>query len=636
MLIALVVIVLIAAGTLFYVSQPTPTGVTTTTSKAGLAVPNPDTIIEEVSDSPSTGFDPAIEWGARGNIVMENIMENLVTYDGPNPDKFIPWLAQSWEVSPDGLVYTFHLRQGIKFQDGTPFNATAVKYSIDRAVLLHAEGGPEILIATSSAMPIKGGPRYYSSDSINKYNATEAKAYLAAGGVKVLDPYTVQITLEHPYLATIATMAFTVASIVSPSYVIANCPGSAEMPGVVPGIACDFIRMHPLGTGPYKFVEYTPKVRTVLTSFDGYWGGPDNRGPAKIKRYEIRYVAELATRELDLYAGTTDGIVIQAPNIFDLIDKDSWLNNHVIKPLKPGIRVWSGPTIQSNWIMLNPRMPPMDNINFRKAIAYAFPYDTFIKQAANGFATRLSAPVPPGVPGYDPSLENFYNYNPDKAKALFQQAGWSGTIQVTIRTGDTNLRAGALLLKDSVAQIYPQVTLEIHEVDTPTWSTLFRNFNTPMSIGHWTWDIDDPADFVPVLVTPGGQPAKFTMNYDNQTLIDLANQASAALDPAKRSQLYGTLQRAIMESAKHIFLVRPSALFAERDWVLPGDNSIGRALNNPMWGDGDGGLLGGYHPYYLTKAPTTPQVNVVIGPPVLSATFAPMANVVSKSQQYIQ
>jgi peptide/nickel transport system substrate-binding protein len=638
MLIALVVIVLIAAGTLFYVNQQqqVTTTKTGTTTEAGLPVPNPDAIIEEVSDSPSTGFDPAIEWGARGNIVMENIYEMLVSVDGPRPDKFVPWLAQSWDVSPDGLTYTFRLRQGIKFQDGTPFNATAVKYSIDRAVLLHAEGGPEYLLAHEATMAIKGAPRYYHSDSVNKYNATEAQAYLAAGAVKVIDPYTVSITLEHPYAATIATLAFTVTAIVSPSYVIANCPGSAEMLGVVPGTSCDFMRMHPLGTGPYKLAEYTSKVRTVLTSFDGYWGGPDKRGPPRIKTYEIKYVAEIATRELDLFAGTTDGIAIQAANIFDLIDKDSWLNNQVIKPLKPGIRVWAAPTIQVSYMMLNPRYAPLDNVNFRKAIAYAFPYDTYIKQALNGFGTRLYAPLPPGMPGYDSSLDGFYTYNPDKAKALFQQAGWSGTLEVNIRTGDTNLRAGALLLKDSIAQIYPQVVIQIREVDTPTWSTLFRNFKTPISFGSWTMDIDDPADFLPNLVTPGGQTARFTQFAENQTLINLSNQAGSELDPVKRNQLYGIIQRAIMESAKDIFLARPTAIFAERDWVLPGDNSIGRAINNPIWGDGDGGLKGGYHPYYLTKAPTTPQVNVMIGPPLLATSFTPIAYAVSKYQKYIQ
>lgn len=635
MLVALVIIVLIVAGTLFYVNQPKPTTVTTT-SMAGLAVPNAGTLVEEVSDSPSTGFDPAIEWGPRGNIVMENIYETLVTYDGSHPDKFIPWLATGWDVSPDGLVYTFHLRQGVKFQDGTAFNATAVKYSLDRAILLHAEGGPEYLLAHEATMAIKGGPRYYHSDSVNKYNATEAQAYLAAGGVKIIDPSTVAVTLEHPYGAVPATMAFTITAIVSPSYVIANCPGSTEMPGVIPGKSCDNMRNRPLGTGPYKLDEYTPKVRTVLTSFDGYWGGPDNRGPPKIKRYEIRYVAEIATRELDLYAGTTDGIAIQAANIFDLIDKNSWLNNQAIKTVKPGIRVWASPTIQMNYIMLNPRYQPLDNVLFRKALGYAFPYDTYIKQALNGFGTRLYAPLPPGVPGYDSSLDGYYTYNPDKARALFQQAAWNGTLAVNISTGNTNLRAGALLLKDSIAQIYPGVTITIQEVDTPTWSTLFRSFKTPISLGAWTMDIDDPADFVPNLVTPGGQTARFVQFDSNQTIIALASQAGSELDPAKRNQLYSIIQHAIMDSGKYIFLARPTAIFAERDWVLPADNSIGRAINNPMWGDGDGGLKGGYHPYYLTKAPTTLQVNIMIDPLIPSTTLSPMTTVIAKTQKYIQ
>ena len=166
-------------------------------------------------------------WDAGANYVLENVYETLVTFDGSRADKFIPWLAESWTVSSDGLVYTFHLRTGIKFQDGTPFNATAVKYSLDRTILINAPDGPQFLLAPTETMAIKGAPRYYGAETIQNYNATEAKIYLAQEGVKVIDDYTVQILFEHPYAAAIATMAFASFGIISPAYVIQNCPGIA-------------------------------------------------------------------------------------------------------------------------------------------------------------------------------------------------------------------------------------------------------------------------------------------------------------------------------------------------------------------------------------------------------------------------
>jgi len=438
--------------------------------------------------------------------------------------------------------------------------------------------------------------------------------------VTVIDPYTVQITLTHPYAATIATLAFTVTSIVSPSYVIAHCQGSPEMPGVTPGKTCDYMSNNPLGSGPYMVTEFTPKVRTVLTSYPGYWGGPNHLGPAAIKTYVINYVPEISTRELDLFAGSTDAIDIQSANAFDVMDKTAWTTSQTVTPLKPGIRIWVKPTLQLVYMMINPRNPPFDNIYFRKALAYAFPYDTFINQAQNGFATRLYGPLPPGIPGYDPSLNGYYDYNPQMARQLFEQAGYNGTATISVRTGDANLATAGLLLKDSVQSIYPGVTIQIQQVDTPTWSNLFRTFGTPLDIGAWTWDIDDPADFLPFAVTPGGQVGRFTEFGYNSTLVNWANQAAGELDQGKRSQLYSLLQHAVMATGSIIPLDRPTAIFVERDWVQPGNSTIGRAIDNPMWGDGDGGFTGGYHPYYLWKAQFTQQINVMIGPPIFVAS----------------
>jgi peptide/nickel transport system substrate-binding protein len=629
-LIAILLIAIIAVGAGVYVRQL----LTTPTTSSGLAVPNPDTLIEETGSQPQTGIDPADEWFPRGSLIMENVYESLVSYDGPHVDKFIPWLAQSWDISPDGLVYTFHLRRGILFQDGTPFNATAVKYSIDRAVLINAENSPNFLIAASETMAIKGGPRYVNAETVTNYNATEARAYLAAGGVKVIDPYTVQITLEHPYAPALATMVFTVASIVSPSYVIANCPGSAEMPGVVPGKLCDFMLSHAMGTGPFKLVEFQPKVSTVLERFDGYWGGPQNLGPAMLKRYVIKFVPEVGTRELDLFSGTTDGIEIHGTNAFDIIDKDSWLNSRIIKPLKPGIRVWVAPSIAVNRISINPRFPPLNDTRFRQALAYAFPYDRYITDALNGFGARLYAPIPPGMLGYDASLKDYgYNYNPDKARELFQKVGYKGTITIYVLTGDANSLAAVLLIKDSVTQIYPDVKIEIKEIDSVTWGTLFHHHEIPMRIGTWTMDIPDAAPLLSNWVTPGGSAAVFTQFDTNQTLINLVNEAGATIDPAKRLAIYSEVQKEILRKCPFVMINTPVAIFAERDWVLPANDSTGgtwytgRALNNAEEGDGDGGVAGGYHAYLVWKDTTTKQVVVDIGSgsPLMLALSNPVA-----------
>ena len=467
------------------------------------------------------------------------------------------------------------------------------------------------------------------------YNKEEARLYLAQEGVKVIDPYTVQITLEHPYAAAIATMAFaSSASIYSPSYIIKNCPGSEEMPGVMPGFECEYTRTNPpAGTGPYKFAEWTPKVRLVVERFDDYWGGPQGKGPGKLKRYILKYIPEIGTRELDLYAGTADGIELPGTNAFDLIDKDAWVNNRQIKPLKPGIRVWTAKTLQLQDFYINPRKPPFNNVLFRQAVAYAFPYDKYINQVLNGFGVRRCGEIPEGMIGYDPTLP-CYDYNPEKARELFQKVGYKGKIEFLVSTGDMRSLTATLLIKDSLKELAPDITVEIKEVDTATWLTLYHKFEVQVRVGGWLQDIADPAVMMGNFASPGGFRAQFSQFDKNQIVIKLVNQASAELDPAKRAALYREIQLEMLRKVPYIPICAPMAVFAERDWVLPADTPIGRGLYNPEYGDGDGGVEGGYHAYDVWKAERTPQIAIFIGDWILAVPSTPLLPAIQAPRRF--
>jgi len=621
---AVVLIVLIAGGSYLAMQPSTPStsttmATTTATSASGVPVPNTDTLIEESArEAGPGGYDPAYTWDWGGNNVFSNVYEQLVKTDGSNMQKFVPWLATSLpDVSSDGLVYTFHLRTRIMFQDGTPFNATAVKFNIDRDILINHADGPEYLIAAQETMAIKGGPRYFSAETVHVYNETEVNAYLAAGGVKVLDPYTVQITLEHPYPAAINTLAFESAgvSFASPSWIIQHCQGTPQTPGVMPGTECEYTRTNPPpGTGPFKVVEVTPKVQVVMERYDGYWGGPDNTGPAKLKRIIYKYVPEIGTRELDLFAGTTDGIQLPAGNAFDIIDKNAWLNDKKIVTLKPGIRVWTATSLQIFVATLNPRIKPLDDVRFRQALAYAFPYDQFINQAMNGFGTKLGGLIPAGMLGYQEDLVNYYTYNPDKAKALFQQVGYTGSITLTITTGNPTQESLALLLKENLKNL-ANIDVNIDEIDNPTYLTRYHQFNIPISTGGWLQDIDDPAPFVGNFATYAGFRARNAMFGTNQTIIAMVNKAASSLDPNERASLYREIQLEMLRKMPYVDIAQPVAIFAERDWVLPSDSCAGRSVCYALSGDGDGGVTGGYsHAYYVWKASTTSQINIEIQP----------------------
>jgi hypothetical protein len=168
-----------------------------------------------------------------------------------------------------------------------------------------------------------------------------------------------------------------------------------------------------------------------------------------------------------------------------------------------------------------------------------------------------------------------------------------------------------LLLKESLKEL-ANIEVEVEEVDTATYLTLFHEFNVPVLLFRWTQDIADPASFIANFATPAGFQAQ-TSQFYNETIIRLVGEAAASSDPATRVQLYREIQLEMIRKVATVPLLSAVAVFAERDWVLPSESPIGRGAYNPEFGDGDGGVQGGYHACYVWKADTTPQISISIG-----------------------
>ncbi|TLY14250.1 MAG: ABC transporter substrate-binding protein [Thaumarchaeota archaeon] len=579
-----VIVVLLAATAGVYAVFLTGGNPTQTTSSTtvGNAVPNPNVFIEENTIQPGPGgLDPALTWDY-SDMFFLNVYENLVRWNGPDPTTFVPWLASSWTIAPNASQVVFHLRQGITFQDGTPFNATAVKFSYDRAILINHEDGPEFLLSADFTMAIRGGPEYSSANTIHVTNTTEVQKYLAAGGVKVLDTYTVVFNFEHPYpeAATLGTFAWeSGGSIVSPSYVIANCPGTTLTPGVTPGFECAFMQTHMMGTGPFMLQSYTPSSQIVFARYPNYWGTPSHTGPAKLSQYIVKYVPSVSTSELDLLSGAADAISLPTSNAFDLINKQIFASNGTIVSTHNAVRIWAAPTNTIATMLMNPRIHPFDDVNFRKAIAYAFPYQQFLQNVTNGFSLKLGGYLTPRMFGHDANIKG-YNYDPTLAQQLFAKAGYTGSVTIIIESHDATNTEAAILFKQSVESLAPQITINIQAVDTPTSETL----------ANWA----SPQGFTGL-----------TTGFNNATVITWLNQAAASLNSTYRLELYSKVQKAMLDWAGIIPMYSPDAIQVERTWVLPSNSAIGRGVYNPQYGDGSGGAGGGYLAYYIQKANST-------------------------------
>ncbi|MCE4600394.1 MAG: glutathione ABC transporter substrate-binding protein [Desulfurococcales archaeon] len=290
-------------------------------------------------------------------MVGRMIYEYLVELDENMNIK--PGLATSWEVKDNGTVWVFHLRKGVKFQDGTPFNATAVKVNFDRLLT-------QKLKRSSLFTPF-------------------------IKEVKVVDDYTVEFILKRPFGAFLYHLAHGAAAIMSPKSILSGDPAK-----------------HPVGTGPYMLEEWVPGDRIVLKAFDGYWN--KDKAP-KFKKVIFKIVPDDQTRMRLLQSGDVD-IALRIPPQY-------------VKELNAteGITVLVKPTNRVIFIGMNNLVPPLNDKRVRQALNYAVDKDAIIKNVLFGLGEPATSPIAPLTHGYCKAGE--YKYDPDKAKQLLAQAGWT-------------------------------------------------------------------------------------------------------------------------------------------------------------------------------------------------------------------
>jgi peptide/nickel transport system substrate-binding protein len=301
------------------------------------------------------------------------------------PPKLVPSLASGWEISPDGLEYTFTLREGIKFHDGTPFDAEAVKFNFERL---------------------------WKEDF--EYFYPRAKAYRAADiyfldKVDVVGPNTIKISLKEPFnsfLLRLANLGPGMVAMMSPTAI--KRYGNEDM------------ALHPVGTGPFRFVERVPGDRVVMERNPDYWGGNPKVGPF-LDRIVVKPVSDASTRVAGLRAGEFDMIIVPVPDNRDQLVAEGF--------------IWDQGTVHHNWYWAyNMNDPLFKDKRVRQALNYAIDRQSLCKDVLVGTAFPMeNGIVPPGMISYDPSFKA-YEYNPEKAKELLAAAGYANGFETTFAT----------------------------------------------------------------------------------------------------------------------------------------------------------------------------------------------------------
>jgi len=438
-----------------------------------------------------------------------NIYEGLVTISPEEITKVEPVLATSWVISPDGLTYTFTLRKGVKFSDGTPFNAEAVKFNFERLLAL------------------KKGGSYGGFKVIDR--------------VDVLDEDKVQIKLKQnfPFLA-VARYSF----MVSPTAVKNHSTAEDKW-------AQNWLANHSAGTAPYMVQDWAHEVNIALIQNPHYW----RKWKAnQFKVVNIRSIYESDVQRMLLEKGDLD--------IAMIISRDS------LPELKKNPKIWSTQNVSPApmYLLFNFLTAPTNNLLLRKALAHAWDHEAYVR-ARGGFAPRADGPIPALLLGKDYQLKNPYHYDLNKAKDLLNQAGVKPglTLNVLSQKGDEQKRMIYEVFQSEVAKLgiktnYHEKTFE-GMTETVKDRTLMLDPVNAMHIIvlYKSLDVVSPWNFLYKVFSCETHMDKPTgmINlgyYCNPQMDELTKQGVAAVDPKKAISLYKQANQMIMDDCAAIFI----------------------------------------------------------------------------------
>lgn len=368
----------------------------------GLAGAQTTVALRVASTASVTTWDPSLSFSTEA-LYMANIYEPLLWANPPGAEEpFAPALATSWEVSDDGLAWTFHLREGVAFHDGATLTADAVKRSIDRHRTI---GGAAFIWAPLSE-------------------------------IVVVDDLTVRFDLSYPAPLDLIASSLYGAWIVSP---LALDAAAADDTYFEAGIGA--------GTGPYRLVSYLPDSEVVLTAFDRYWGGWDEG--SQFSNVVVSVVSDQVIQEQLLRAGEVDLALSLPPASYAAYESD------------PAYRVYAETTPFNYVGYLNTLRPPLDDVRVRQAISYAIPYADIIEVGVEGLGTQARGPVPFGIFPYSEDVPQ-YSYDPERARQLLAESGHADgfSLRLTYAAENAVERNFAPVLADALADVGIDVSIE--------------------------------------------------------------------------------------------------------------------------------------------------------------------------------
>ena len=445
-------------------------------------------------------FDPATTHGSGD----KRVFSGLVAFD-PRLN-LTPDLAESWEVSANGTVYTFHLRQNAKFHDGRPVVAQDVVYSWERAAS-PAVGSDTVLT--------------YLGDIVGIQDVVDGKNDHISG-LKIIDDHTLQVTIDAPKPYFLLKLTYATAFVLDK----ANVESGEE-----------WFRT-PNGTGPYKLIEWKRFEQIIYeANKDFYLGVPS-----------IPYVIE------QLYSG-------DAQQLYETGEVDIagvYSIDRFTDPTEPMYNeLLTGVDLCTSYIVFDTTQPPFDDVNVRKAFSMAFNRQQYIDVVMNGHALPAIGPFPPGLPGFNIALKGL-PYDPAQARELLKQSKYGGPEGLPPIVF-TNSGIGSYVSGDvaALAQMWKQnlgVTITVENIESNFYyDQLYSGNHGQLFDGGWCADYPDPENFADILFHTGSQ--QNNGGYSNPHLDILLEQARVEQDVTKRITMYQQAEQVIVDDAAGLFTV---------------------------------------------------------------------------------
>src|SRR5580704_1031959 len=412
---------------------------------------------------------------AISEVLYGNVYEGLVQFAADGSAQ--PRLALSWEISSDGLTYVFHLKSGVRFHDGSEFDAAAAKYSLER------------ILAPGSTNPQRARLR-------------------AIRAVEAVDPLTLRVLLSRRSGGLLQSLAFGSAVMVSPTSAINNA-------------------VQPIGTGPFRFLRWRRGDSITLER------NPDYQGPpALLRQVTFKFITDPTAAFAALMAGDVDAFSnYPAPESFPQFAADR------------RFKVFTGTTEMETVLALNHRVPPLDDLTVRRAISYALDRHAIVDGAMYGYGTPIGSHFPPRNPAYI-DLTGVYPHDVAKAKALLAAAGYARGFSLTLKLPPPSYaRRGGEIVAAELAQIGIHVSIE--NLEWAQWlDQVFTRHDFDMSIvAHvepMDYDIYARDDYY--------------FGYSNADFKALIAALDDSIDPARRHELLGEIQRKLAQDAVNGFL----------------------------------------------------------------------------------